>query len=65
MPWREPYRRGSPSEEELKESEVKIMIDNDILEPSQSPYCNAIVQDGWVDKKNLRRHEEGKPSHKV
>jgi hypothetical protein len=44
MPWRESYRRGSPSEEELKESEVKIMIDNDIVEPSQSPYCNAIVQ---------------------
>ena len=52
MLWREPYRRGSPSEEELKESEVKILFENDIVEPSQSPYCNAIVQVCKVKEKD-------------
>ena len=49
MPWREPYRRGSPAEEELKDEEVKMLIQNDIVEKSQSPYCNQVVQ---VKKKN-------------
>ena len=43
-PWREPYRRGSPAEEELKDEEVRMLIENDIVEKSQSPYCNQVVQ---------------------
>ena len=63
MPWREPYRRGSPSEEELKESEVKIMIDNDIAVTILQCHC-ASKEEGWVSK-NVCGHEESKPSHKV
>ena len=44
VPWREPYRRGSWVEEELKDKEVQMLIDNDIVEKSQSPFCNQVVQ---------------------
>ena len=42
--WREPYRRGSWAEEELTDKEVQMLIDNDIVERSQSPFCNQVVQ---------------------
>ena len=43
VPWREPYRRGSWAEEELKGKEVQMLIDKDIVEKRQSPFWNQVV----------------------
>ena len=51
--WREPYRRGSWAEEELKEKGAHVLIDNAIVEKSQRPFCNQVVQ---VKKKDGSTH---------
>ena len=42
-PHREQTRRCSPMENEVKEKEVRVMRQNDIVEPANSPYNNNLV----------------------
>ena len=42
-PWREQVRASSPAEEAIKDKELAEMIKNDVVEESNSPFCNNIV----------------------
>ena len=42
-PWKENVRRSSPAEEVAKEAEVEMLVQNDIVEESNSPFSNNIV----------------------
>ena len=43
VPWREPVRRGPPLEEETKRKEVQMLLDNDVVEESNSPFSSNLV----------------------